>query len=435
MLPGARRGPRHRPPRRRTGLQGSACSRWATGPRSAGPRRRQWLDERGYDSTLDYLRAMSIRVLEETGLLPHLNPGVMSWEEISRLKPVAPSMGMMLETTVHPAVHRQGRVPLRQPRQGSRRCGCARSPTRAGSSFRSPRASWSASARTLGERAESIMAIRKSHKAFGHVQEVIVQNFLAKDDTAMRDSPDAGIEEFLRDHRRHAPAARPRRCGSRRRRTWCRARECLGAARRGRRRLGRGVAADPRPRQPRAAVAEPGRPCRDDHRRGRLRAHRTHCRAAAVRAGRCSRGSTRGSPRHVARARRPGHRAGPAGHRSRSGCRGRSRTSPGSRRAASTCTPRSTPTAATPRPAAIWAVRSATGRRSASRCLRLEPAPERVDTDVLAALRAAERDPAGLLRRRVPGAGDRRRRRAGGRCRAGRCRCAATPSATTSPTW
>jgi hypothetical protein len=60
---------------------------------------RQWLDERGYDSTLDYVRAMAIRVLEETGLLPHLNPGVMSWSELSRLKPVAPSMGMMLETT------------------------------------------------------------------------------------------------------------------------------------------------------------------------------------------------------------------------------------------------------------------------------------------------------------------------------------------------
>ena len=60
---------------------------------------RQWLDERGYDSTLDYVRAMAIRVLEETGLLPHLNPGVMTWSELSRLKPVAPSMGMMLETT------------------------------------------------------------------------------------------------------------------------------------------------------------------------------------------------------------------------------------------------------------------------------------------------------------------------------------------------
>ena len=68
-------------------------------PEDRWPEARQWLDEKGYDSTLAYIRAMAIRVLEETGLLPHLNPGVMSWEELNRLKPVSPSMGMMLETT------------------------------------------------------------------------------------------------------------------------------------------------------------------------------------------------------------------------------------------------------------------------------------------------------------------------------------------------
>ena len=68
-------------------------------PEARWPAAREWLDERGYDSTLDYVRACAIAVLEETGLLPHLNPGVLSWEELTRLKPVAPSMGMMLETT------------------------------------------------------------------------------------------------------------------------------------------------------------------------------------------------------------------------------------------------------------------------------------------------------------------------------------------------
>ncbi|MGB2951378.1 MAG: radical SAM protein, partial [Rhodococcus sp. (in: high G+C Gram-positive bacteria)] len=68
-------------------------------PEDRWPEAKEWLDSRGYDSTLDYVRAMAIKVLEETGLLPHLNPGVMSWQELSRLKPVAPSMGMMLETT------------------------------------------------------------------------------------------------------------------------------------------------------------------------------------------------------------------------------------------------------------------------------------------------------------------------------------------------
>src|SRR6266702_3098454 len=60
---------------------------------------KEWLDAHGYDDTLSYVRAMAIRVLEETGLLPHLNPGVLSWQDFQRLKPVAPSMGMMLETT------------------------------------------------------------------------------------------------------------------------------------------------------------------------------------------------------------------------------------------------------------------------------------------------------------------------------------------------
>ena len=60
---------------------------------------RDWLDASGYDDTLSYVRAMAVAVLEETGLLPHLNPGVLTWQDFQRLKPVAPSMGMMLETT------------------------------------------------------------------------------------------------------------------------------------------------------------------------------------------------------------------------------------------------------------------------------------------------------------------------------------------------
>ena len=60
---------------------------------------REWLDAHGYDGTLSYVRATVIRVPEETGLLTHLNPGVMSWQDFHRLKPVAPSMGMMPETT------------------------------------------------------------------------------------------------------------------------------------------------------------------------------------------------------------------------------------------------------------------------------------------------------------------------------------------------
>src|ERR687888_500873 len=68
-------------------------------PEDRYPVAREWLAERGYASTLDYVRAMAIRVIEETGLLPHLNPGVMTWEDMARLKHVAVSMGLMLESS------------------------------------------------------------------------------------------------------------------------------------------------------------------------------------------------------------------------------------------------------------------------------------------------------------------------------------------------
>ncbi|MBF6238424.1 bifunctional FO biosynthesis protein CofGH [Nocardia otitidiscaviarum] len=164
-------------------------------PEERWPEARQWLDERGYDSTLDYVRAMSIRVLEETGLLPHLNPGVMSWAELSRLKPVAPSMGMMLETTSTRLFTEKGQAHYGSPDKDP--AVRLRALTDAGRlSVPFTTGILVGIGENLTERAESILAIRKAHKAFGHVQEVIVQNFLAKSDTAMRDTPDADLQEF-----------------------------------------------------------------------------------------------------------------------------------------------------------------------------------------------------------------------------------------------
>ncbi|MEV6338208.1 bifunctional FO biosynthesis protein CofGH [Nocardia vinacea] len=164
-------------------------------PEDRWPEAAQWLDERGYDSTLDYLRAVSIMVLEETGLLPHLNPGVMRWEEISRLKPVAQSMGMMLETTATRLFTEKGNCHYGSPDKDP--AVRLRAITDAGRlSVPYTTGILVGIGETLTERAESIMAIRKQHKAFGHIQEVIIQNFRAKDDTAMRDVPDAGMEEF-----------------------------------------------------------------------------------------------------------------------------------------------------------------------------------------------------------------------------------------------
>lgn len=157
---------------------------------------REWLGERGYDSTLSYVRAMAIRVLEQTGLLPHLNPGVMSWSEMSRLKPVAPSMGMMLETTSRRLFETKGLAHYGSPdKDPAVRLRVLTDAGRLSIPFTT--GLLVGIGETLSERADTLHAIRKSHKEFGHIQEVIVQNFRAKEHTAMAAFPDAGIEDYL----------------------------------------------------------------------------------------------------------------------------------------------------------------------------------------------------------------------------------------------
>ena len=241
------------------------CSPSATGPRTAGRQAREWLDAHGYDDTLSYVRAMAIRVLEETGLLPHLNPGVLTWQDLQRLKPVAPSMGMMLETTATPAVHRAraARTSARPDKDPAVRLRVLEDAGRSNVPFTT--GILIGIGETLAERAESLFAIRQVAREYGGMQEVIVQNFRAKPDTAMRAAPDADLAGARRHHRGRPAGARP-------------------AARiqappnlvdgqyelllRGRhRRLGRRLAAHPRPRQPRAAVAADRRPGRAHRRR------------------------------------------------------------------------------------------------------------------------------------------------------------------------
>ncbi|HEX5087362.1 MAG TPA: 7,8-didemethyl-8-hydroxy-5-deazariboflavin synthase CofG, partial [Nocardioides sp.] len=165
-------------------------------PEDRWPEARAWLDEQGYDSTLAYVRAMAVRVLEETGLLPHLNPGVMSWEEMNRLKPVAPSMGMMLETTSRRLFDTKGEAHFGSPDKDPEvRLRVLEDAGRLSIPFTT--GLLVGIGETLTERAETIHAIRRVHKEFGHVQEVIVQNFRAKDHTAMASSPDAAFEDFI----------------------------------------------------------------------------------------------------------------------------------------------------------------------------------------------------------------------------------------------
>ncbi|CAM2950549.1 bifunctional FO biosynthesis protein CofGH [Skermania piniformis] len=164
-------------------------------PEDRWPEAREWLDARGYDSTLDYVRAMAIRVLEETGLLPHLNPGVMSWSELSRLRAVSASMGLMLETTATRLFTEKGNCHYGSPdKDPAVRQRTLTDAGRLGIPFTT--GILVGIGETAAERAATIAEIRKVHKAFGHIQEVIVQNFRAKPDTAMRSVPDADLAEY-----------------------------------------------------------------------------------------------------------------------------------------------------------------------------------------------------------------------------------------------
>lgn len=165
-------------------------------PEDRWPEAREWLDAHGYDDTLAYVRAMSIRILEETGLLPHLNPGVMSWTDFQRLKPVAPSMGMMLETTAtrlwsepggphHGSPDKEPAVRLRVLQDAGR----SNVPFTSGLLI--------GIGETYEERAESLFALRRVSRAYHGIQELILQNFRAKPDTAMRGMPDAELDDLV----------------------------------------------------------------------------------------------------------------------------------------------------------------------------------------------------------------------------------------------
>jgi len=164
-------------------------------PEARWSQAREWLDAHGYDDTLSYVRAMAIRVLEETGLLPHLNPGVLSWQDFQRLKPVAPSMGMMLETTADRLYSVKGGPHFGSPDKDPKvRLRVLEDAGRSNVPFTT--GILIGIGETLEERADSIFAIRRVSREYNGIQEVIVQNFRAKPDTKMRDTPDAELEDL-----------------------------------------------------------------------------------------------------------------------------------------------------------------------------------------------------------------------------------------------
>jgi len=156
---------------------------------------REALDQMGYSTTLEYLHAAAKAVFDETGLLPHANPGTMTDSEIALLRQVSPSMGIMLETASK-RLSEKGMPHYGSPDKDPevrldtlRRAGAARVPFTSGILI--------GIGETRQERIESLLALRAVHAEHGHIQEIIVQNFRAKAGTKMARAPEPDLDELL----------------------------------------------------------------------------------------------------------------------------------------------------------------------------------------------------------------------------------------------
>jgi FO synthase len=165
-------------------------------PEAIYPEMKSFLNERGHQRTLDYLYEACRAVLEETGLLPHSNPGVMGQGDLQRLRDVNPSMGLMLESVSERLLLAGGahdNAPDKKPAVRLRTLELA---GKLGLPFTSGiligiGENWQ-------ERIDSLLAIRDLHERYGHIQEVIVQNFRAKPTIPMRGHPDATRDDMMK---------------------------------------------------------------------------------------------------------------------------------------------------------------------------------------------------------------------------------------------
>src|SRR5713226_3067185 len=165
-------------------------------PEAIYPEMKRFLREHGHSRTPDYLYEACQAVLEETELLPHSNPGVMGRRDLQRLKQVNISMGLMLEN-VSDRLMLPGKAhdnaPDKKPAIRMRmmeEAGKLRIPFTTGILI--------GIGETWEERIDSLFAIREVHRRYGHIQEVIIQNFRAKTEIPMRDHPEPGREEMLK---------------------------------------------------------------------------------------------------------------------------------------------------------------------------------------------------------------------------------------------
>ncbi|MDB5680302.1 MAG: fbiC [Sphingomonas bacterium] len=159
------------------------------------PSARRALDQMGYAATIDYLEEMCRRVLAETGLIPHVNAGTLTRDELRRLRAVSGSQGLMLETIADRLGERGGphfRSPDKKPAarlETMRLAGELKIPFTTGLLV--------GIGETRIERIDALIAIRDMHERYGHIQEVIIQNFRAKPRTPMADAPEPSMDELL----------------------------------------------------------------------------------------------------------------------------------------------------------------------------------------------------------------------------------------------
>lgn len=153
------------------------------------PEYRKWLRELGYSSTLEYLLFLCEAAID-IGILPHTNAGIMMRSELKALKPLNASMGLMLESTATLDAHKDCPGKLPELRLGTiREAGKLSIPYTTGLLV------------GIGEkrddRIESLEAIAGLHREYGHIQEVIIQNFAPKPGTPMENSPEPAVEEMI----------------------------------------------------------------------------------------------------------------------------------------------------------------------------------------------------------------------------------------------
>lgn len=162
-------------------------------PEAIFPEMQDALRHLGYRSTLHYLEAMCDLVLRETRLIPHANPGLMSYEWLQRLRDVSPSIGLMLESTNSTLAAHADRTPDKRP---ARRIAVIEDAGRLGIPFTT--GILIGIGESLADRIDSLVKLRQLQDNHGHIQEVIIQNFRAKPGIPMSNSPEPTHADMLR---------------------------------------------------------------------------------------------------------------------------------------------------------------------------------------------------------------------------------------------